>query len=95
MMNRDKSPIWHKRKKTVYVPDHPRSLDKEAIWCTSYSDGWMHVHGSYSLASHRHLVLDSIMRMLNSSNEAKRMWQEATALKGHIDYVPMDSKTYI
>ena len=93
MMNHARGPVWHKKQKDKgIIPNGLRGVDKEATWCKSNADGWVYGHGSFSLTSHKVPVLGSFMWMPNSGNEAKRMWSETGYLKGHIDYVAMDSK---
>lgn len=93
MMNRAKGPVWHKKQKDKgIIPKNLRGIDKEASWCKSNADGWIYGHGSFCLSSHKVPFLGCFAWMKNSSNEAKRLWLEASHYKGLIDYVAMDSK---
>jgi hypothetical protein len=93
MMNHAKGPVWHKKQKEQgIIPEGLRGLDREATWAKSHTDGWVYGHGSFSLTSHKVPVLGCFFWMKNSANEAKRMWREASRLKGTIKYVAMDSK---
>lgn len=93
MMIKAKGPVWHQKQKLKgEIPKGLTGIDKEATWSKSRADGWVYGHGSFSIVSHKEPVLGCFLWMPNSSNEAKRLYAEASYYAGILDYLVMDSK---
>ncbi len=92
-MTKAKGPVWHQKQKLKgEIPKGLTGIDKQATWSKSKADGWVYGHGSFSIVSHKKPVLGCFLWMPNSSNEAKRLYPEASYYAGILDYLAMDSK---